>query len=605
MIRSERRPRRSPGTGEDCNPTSCPVCHHTFPSAKNMDAVVHERMLVRHITRCSSRSTSRTTTTPPWTELSQTHPRVETRTTTKRTRTNTDIHRLTHEEPNASVTNSTTMICHEEESRDHNQSIPITFGHSSYLRQDMVASATTAWSSSEEHPILKQSLRKRTAYDGNCSPQSVVVHLSNIQSLDTAAASTRKFVDLGSRSDALHAKPPEASIASRVQRKIAAAAKKSEPQTHPALQQHPSATPVPPPTQQPWGFNHVAQPPSIDTALSPVHQPPPRSPPSPLPACDSSHRRHATTTRTTTTIPVPSSSHSSRMPASAAAVQCPMCARSFPRTCFFTDQDYEQRILDHVLTCSNRRPTRTRLLTKQSSSKVQKPTVSDQEASTTSDSTSCITDGSTSTLTESIHPTKTKKRVISDPRHFLLQTWWKEPKRIKRTLPLVAFNLQQCVVARSATERCTVGVPKGRESQRLLSKHSSTIPDFKLRCPICWKEFSMNGLGSLSEESMSRHVTKCTHKMLHTGTDGVPLRWHGGSNASGDAAGKDRCGWSPWKHRTKRPLRSEDDKRHRQMADTQRAISTRSLLEGKRRKVLADMILASFMEGDRAKETTF
>jgi hypothetical protein len=304
-----------------------------------MDAVVHERMLVRHITRCSSRSTSRTTTTPPWTDSSQTHPRVETRTTTKRTRTNTDIHRLTHEEPNASVTNSTTTICHEEESRDNNQSIPITPGHSSYLRQDiMVTSATTAWSSSEEHPILNQSLRKRTAYDGNCSPQSVVVHLSKIQSLDTATASTRKLVDLGIRSDALHTKPPEASIASRVQRKIAAAAKKSEPQTHPALQQHPSATPVPPPTQQPWGFSHVAQPPSIDTALSPVHQPqpPPRSPPSPLPACDSSHRRHATndttTTTTTTTIPVPSSSHSSRMPASAAAVHCPMCARSFPRT---------------------------------------------------------------------------------------------------------------------------------------------------------------------------------------------------------------------------------------------------------------------------------
>ena len=47
--------------------------------------------------------------------------------------------------------------------------------------------------------------------------------------------------------------------------------------------------------------------------------------------------------------------------------------------------------------------------------------------------------------------------------------------------------------------------------------------------------------------------------------------------------------------RYKRRLVSEDERRLRQSAYAKRAISLRSLMDAKRRKVLGDMVLASFM----------
>jgi hypothetical protein len=152
------------------------------------------------------------------------------------------------------------------------------------------------------------------------------------------------------------------------------------------------------------------------------------------------------------------------------------------------------------LTCSNKAKASTRLVgntqivTKQPPSKVKKQTVSDHEDSITSDSTSCITVASKPITVDTNDPTK-KKLVISDPRHFLFQTWWK-PQKIKRTLPVFAFSLQQCVVASATTERCMVGVPKGRESRRLMSKKSCTAPDLRLQCPICGRDFSTGWLVS-------------------------------------------------------------------------------------------------------------
>ena len=157
-----------------------------------------------------------------------------------------------------------------------------------------------------------------------------------------------------------------------------------------------------------------------------------------------------------------------------------------------------------MLTCSDRADTQERpfdksqLVRKQPPPKLQmggttKRNISDQGDLSSADSTSYNTDGSKPLQTDTIEPTK-KKRIISDPRHFLLQTWWR-PKKIKRTLPVVAFSLQQCVVE-NATESCIAGVKKQRVSRRLILKNSSTAPDLKLRCPICGREFAMGWLVS-------------------------------------------------------------------------------------------------------------
>ena len=81
--------------------------------------------------------------------------------------------------------------------------------------------------------------------------------------------------------------------------------------------------------------------------------------------------------------------------------------------------------------------------------------------------------------------------------------------------------------------------------------------------------------------------------MLSTGLDGSPLLWQNGYPPSGGVAGVDRF-LSP-RGKYKRRLLSEEERRHRQSAGTKRAISTRSLMEGERRKVLGDMFLASFI----------
>lgn len=108
------------------------------------------------------------------------------------------------------------------------------------------------------------------------------------------------------------------------------------------------------------------------------------------------------------------------------------------------------------------------------------------ETSSASD-TSSFTDGS-----KSLPATTTKKRVISDPRHFLLQTWWR-PKKRRRTLSTFPFSLQQCVVVNSEQSPVVAEI-KERESGRSQSRRCTAAPNLELRCPNCKREFTVGWL---------------------------------------------------------------------------------------------------------------
>lgn len=254
-------------------------------------------------------------------------------------------------------------------------------------------------------------------------------------------------------------------------------------------------------------------------------------------------------------------------------------------------------MLDHVLACSGDAKTRNVASTKAPPAKnppskikvepkkKRKKQVRKNGAETGSIVSDCssFTDGSKSmTISE---PGK-KNRVISDPRHFLMQTWWK-PQKSKRTVPTVAFNLQQCVVV-NTKENDVEGEPKTRGSRRLQSKNSSTAPGLKLGCPICGREFAPGWMGSITEESMSRHVKKCTHKMFSTGIDGSVLFQTGNDNADGSNGGR-----SSMSRGKRRRLLSEQERKDRQNADADRANSMSRIMSGQAKQVLGDMFLDS------------
>ncbi len=110
-------------------------------------------------------------------------------------------------------------------------------------------------------------------------------------------------------------------------------------------------------------------------------------------------------------------------------------------------------------------------------------------AGSTASDCSSFTDGSKA-LPIAKEPA-TNKRVISDPRHFLLQTWWR-PQKLRRTLPTVPFSLQQCVVVNS--EENQIVETKQRESRRSQSRSCSNAPNLTLRCPNCAREFTAGWL---------------------------------------------------------------------------------------------------------------
>lgn len=80
--------------------------------------------------------------------------------------------------------------------------------------------------------------------------------------------------------------------------------------------------------------------------------------------------------------------------------------------------------------------------------------------------------------------------------------------------------------------------------------------------------------------------------MLNTGLDGMLRSGQNGCKPSAESGG-DHCSLPYGKF--KRRLVSEDERRLRQSAYAKRATSLQTLMDAKRRKMLGDMVLASFM----------
>jgi len=132
---------------------------------------------------------------------------------------------------------------------------------------------------------------------------------------------------------------------------------------------------------------------------------------------------------------------------------------------------------------------------------------------------------------------KSKSYLVTDPNHFLTQTWWRTPspeigrkkrqKLVTKSEPETEFDLQQCfvvtgdnaekedakqVVARRSKDNMVSPTYNERKSSRKVNPKG-----FKLCCPFCNEIFKYSPwMGDVTEESMSRHVRKCSKKLFAT-----------------------------------------------------------------------------------------
>lgn len=214
------------------------------------------------------------------------------------------------------------------------------------------------------------------------------------------------------------------------------------------------------------------------------------------------------------------------------AAHCPVCHKLFPRRVRIrivpntadalrspsltqalnchkhstSSKGYERDVFNHVLACSRGAdvssasiPVKSQQITSKAPGPMPSPPVQDDVqpiargkapgAGSTASDCSTFTDRSKS-LPIAKEPA-TNKRVISDPRHFLLQTWWR-PQKLRRTLPTVPFSLQQCVVVNS--EESQIVETKQRSSRRSQTRSCSNAPNLTLRCPNCAREFTRGWL---------------------------------------------------------------------------------------------------------------
>jgi hypothetical protein len=190
-----------------------------------------------------------------------------------------------------------------------------------------------------------------------------------------------------------------------------------------------------------------------------------------------------------------------------------------------------------------------------------------------------------------------RKRPI-DPGHFLNKMWWREKKTKRSFTGAKPFNLSQCVVAvepvasvpnrTSSPETAPAGDGSSpssaasdqnkmtRASGRLMSRYGPSAPEIKLCCPICGHEFTAGRMGAITEQAMSRHVTKCTQKMFDTGIDVVALSRRN-QNVKGEKGGR-------------RSL-SEQEKKQREEANAKRARSMTTLLSSPSKEVFDEIFV--------------
>jgi len=217
-------------------------------------------------------------------------------------------------------------------------------------------------------------------------------------------------------------------------------------------------------------------------------------------------------------------------------LHCPICFTHFPKEPHIGSKHHEQLVTQHVLECSRQlvdcnyystakqREKKTipeyRAKNKINNKMKRKPTVTKKK-------------GKKAKYTEFDAP-----HVISDPKHFVAQTWWRKPAnksnkdqpRVKKSPSAWEFSLEQCIEAEKVecteneTDDVTLQIQRAgdetsqnRKSSRLKNRRKGNALD--LCCPICGKNFTRSrylGDGFFTEEDISRHVHKCSNKVFDT-----------------------------------------------------------------------------------------
>ncbi|KAI2501579.1 hypothetical protein MHU86_12850 [Fragilaria crotonensis] len=501
MLQSTRRRRATEAGGDFISP-SCPVCHKSLPSVRNMDPLDHERMVLRHVTRCTSapeRPPSKTGSVlrkreiqtfslPQGPEESDNTPSFAS------SPMSSQSHSLYSDVPTIAALdgdNKTSGI----DSRVLEVQVPAQPGGPKMMLTAQLPESVENVASVEVS-IGELHSPKTMIADGGRTPK-IAKETTTLSSLVSAAEFAQPL--------------PLENVASRVDRKLVAA-------------------------------------------------------------------RHAQS-------PVSDAAH------------CPVCHKLFPRMYSTSSKGYERDVFNHVLACSRGAdvpsasiPVKSQQITSKAPGPMPRPPLQDDVqpitrgkapgADSTASDCSTFTDRSKS-LPIAKEPA-TNKRVISDPRHFLLQTWWR-PQKLRRTLPTVPFSLQQCVVVNSE-ESQIVETTKQRSSRRSQTRSCSNAPNLTLRCPNCAREFTRGWLGSITEESMSRHVTKCMQKIYST----VPLNRTVTANRDADGGGASLPGGK----RNRRVL-PDNVRKQRKRSFECRAASILAMLDGEGRQALVDMFLAS------------
>lgn len=133
---------------------------------------------------------------------------------------------------------------------------------------------------------------------------------------------------------------------------------------------------------------------------------------------------------------------------------------------------------------------------------------------------------------KTFHGPKQTPTVITDPRHFLAQTWWRKPEAQKRQrrgkgtvkrLPVAEFDIQQCLVKDSKglhNDAATIEEKKVEDECNLKTRASkrrkAVGATLDLRCPICGEKFvpstslvSPSRMGSINIRIYPPHPFPC------------------------------------------------------------------------------------------------
>ena len=237
-------------------------------------------------------------------------------------------------------------------------------------------------------------------------------------------------------------------------------------------------------------------------------------------------------------------------------------------------------------------------LPKRKSQKIDDHVYSNTDSSNTEGGCSLISDSSPSETASWISDSRPKKVKIKpnaiscqkketlqfesseDPNHFLNQTWWRTTRKRREKHHLVPFDYQQCIVTsitNPSDSRAKIANSDDKDSRQVVrgSKRLKIQANeqLKLCCPICHKEFKATQAIFLTEEVMSRHVSKCSEKVFTLPDHAVSI-----SNQVDDVSHQ-------------KPIRmSSKEKEDRASSHAARAQSNYFLMHGKGEQAFMDLL---------------